>query len=37
MKKHLTIATLFALIAFGLSWSYKGLELDLLVPSLDPD
>ena len=35
--QDIVIAESVALIAFGLSWSYKGLELDLLVPSLDPD
>jgi len=31
------IAESVALIAFGVSWIYKGFELDLLIPSLDPD
>ncbi len=35
--QDIVVAESAALIAFGISWSYKGFELDLLIPSLDPD
>ena len=35
--RDIVVAESTALVAFGLSWAYKGFELDLLMPSLDRD
>jgi len=36
-KQDVIIAESAALIAFGVSWFYKGFELDLLIPSRYPN